>query len=185
MAAFDALGVIPELCEAVNDMDWTLPSQVQDEAIPLILGGGDVMIAAETGSGKTGSFCLPVLQLIYETLRGEGDTSIEAGAMDGGDAASFLDSATGKIRAVMNTHTRDKVFAIAEDGLLVQSRDADWAGGIASVGLIRGRYYWEATVTDEGLCRVGVSTQVGAYNLGTDKFSFGYGRCHRTYTMGR
>ena len=35
----------------------------QAEAIPLILGGGDVLMAAETGSGKTGAFCLPVLQV--------------------------------------------------------------------------------------------------------------------------
>jgi ATP-dependent RNA helicase DDX1 len=35
----------------------------------LILGGGDVLMAAETGSGKTGAFCLPVLQIVYETLK--------------------------------------------------------------------------------------------------------------------
>jgi superfamily II DNA/RNA helicase len=40
-----------------------LPTDVQAEAIPLILGGGDVLMAAETGSGKTGAFCLPVLQV--------------------------------------------------------------------------------------------------------------------------
>ena len=41
-----------------------LPTDVQAEAIPLILGGGDVLMAAETGSGKTGAFCLPVLQVL-------------------------------------------------------------------------------------------------------------------------
>jgi superfamily II DNA/RNA helicase len=45
-----------------------LPTPVQSESIPLILGGGDVMVAAETGSGKTGAFALPVLQLVHETL---------------------------------------------------------------------------------------------------------------------
>ncbi len=35
----------------------------------MILGGGDVLMAAETGSGKTGAFCLPVLQIVYETLK--------------------------------------------------------------------------------------------------------------------
>ena len=49
---FEALGMLPELISAVEGMGWTLPSAVQDEAIPLILGGGDVLIAAETGSGK-------------------------------------------------------------------------------------------------------------------------------------
>ena len=45
-----------------------LPTPVQSESIPLILGGGDVMAAAETGSGKTGAFALPILQLVHETL---------------------------------------------------------------------------------------------------------------------
>lgn len=37
--------------------------------MPLILGGGDVLAAAETGSGKTGAFALPMLQLAHEMLR--------------------------------------------------------------------------------------------------------------------
>lgn len=41
----------------------SLPTPIQAEAVPLILGGGDVMAAAETGSGKTGAFALPVLQV--------------------------------------------------------------------------------------------------------------------------
>lgn len=45
-----------------------LPTPVQSESVPLILGGGDVMVSAETGSGKTGAFALPVLQLVHETL---------------------------------------------------------------------------------------------------------------------
>ncbi len=45
-----------------------LPTPVQSESIPLILGGGDVMVAAETGSGKTGAFALPILQVVHETL---------------------------------------------------------------------------------------------------------------------
>ena len=47
-----------------------LPTDIQSEAIPLILGGGDVLMAAETGSGKTGAFCLPVLQIVWETING-------------------------------------------------------------------------------------------------------------------
>ena len=49
-------------------MFFSLPTDVQAEAIPLILGGGDVLMAAETGSGKTGAFCLPILQIVWETL---------------------------------------------------------------------------------------------------------------------
>jgi ATP-dependent RNA helicase DDX1 len=48
---------------------FRLPTDVQSEAIPLILGGGDVLMAAETGSGKTGAFCLPIIQIVWETLK--------------------------------------------------------------------------------------------------------------------
>ena len=53
-----------------------LPTPVQSEALPLILGGGDVMAAAETGSGKTGAFALPILQIVHESIveRQEGPT---------------------------------------------------------------------------------------------------------------
>ena len=54
MSAFEEFGLSPELIKAIDAMGWALPSPVQAEAIPLILGGGDVMAAAETGSGKTG-----------------------------------------------------------------------------------------------------------------------------------
>ena len=46
-----------------------LPTPIQAEAVPLILGGGDVLAAAETGSGKTGAFALPVLQVRLLYLR--------------------------------------------------------------------------------------------------------------------
>ena len=41
---FEDLGLLPELVKATQDLGWLLPSDVQDEAIPLILGGGDVMV---------------------------------------------------------------------------------------------------------------------------------------------
>ena len=50
---FEAMGLSPELQRGIYDVGYTLPTEVQDEAIPLILGGGDVMVAAPTGSGKT------------------------------------------------------------------------------------------------------------------------------------
>ena len=41
---FEDLGLLPELVRATQDQHWILPSDVQDESIPLILGGGDVMV---------------------------------------------------------------------------------------------------------------------------------------------
>lgn len=60
---FESLGLMPELVRGVDELGWLLPSDVQDEAIPLILGGGDVMVAAATGAGKTGAFVLPIIQV--------------------------------------------------------------------------------------------------------------------------
>lgn len=53
----------------VHEGAYRLPTPIQAEAVPLILGGGDVLAAAETGSGKTGAFAMPVLQLVHETVR--------------------------------------------------------------------------------------------------------------------
>jgi ATP-dependent RNA helicase DDX1 len=75
----------------------------------------------------------------------------------------------------MSVVDRDANFAVSEDGLVCQSREAGWHGGRANVGVLKGKYYFEATVSDEGLCRVGWSTRVAKYDLGTDSCGFGYG----------
>lgn len=67
MTAFENLGVMPEIGEMVNELGWMLPTDIQAESIPLILGGGDVLMAAETGSGKTAAFSIPVIQIVHET----------------------------------------------------------------------------------------------------------------------
>ncbi|KJE90786.1 DEAD box polypeptide 1 [Capsaspora owczarzaki ATCC 30864] len=129
---------------------------------------GDVLMAAETGSGKTGAFCLPVLQIVHET-----NTLIaHSKAATAGAASSSSSSAS---QVTMSLSDRDATFAIAEDGLLCQSRSADWAGARATQGIAKGKYYYEATVTDEGLCRLGWSTITASRNLGTDKQGFGFG----------
>jgi ATP-dependent RNA helicase DDX1 len=70
---------------------------------------------------------------------------------------------------------RDPGFVVSSDGLVCQARDANWQGGRANVGVFRGKYMFEAVVSDEGLCRVGWSTRVGKLDLGTDACGFGYG----------
>eukprot|EP00965_Chrysotila_dentata_P221793 6192590-Pleurochrysis_carterae.AAC.3 len=77
MAGFAELGLCAELQRSVEDSGWLLPTPVQQEAIPLILGGGDVLAAAETGSGKTGAFALPVLQVTHEALRAQTARNME------------------------------------------------------------------------------------------------------------
>ncbi|XP_064613937.1 probable ATP-dependent RNA helicase DDX47 isoform X2 [Liolophura sinensis] len=61
---FSQLGVIDVLCEACQQLKWKTPSKIQQEAIPVALAGNDVIGLAETGSGKTGAFALPILQAL-------------------------------------------------------------------------------------------------------------------------
>ena len=76
MSAFASeFGICDEVEKALESLEWMLPTDVQSEACPLILGGGDVLMAAETGSGKTGAFCIPVVQIVLETLREKRDAT--------------------------------------------------------------------------------------------------------------
>jgi ATP-dependent RNA helicase RhlE len=59
---FAALGLIPELLDAVRDAGYTTPTPIQGEAIPLALLGRDLIGLAQTGTGKTAGFTLPIIQ---------------------------------------------------------------------------------------------------------------------------
>lgn len=59
---FDALGLAAPLLQAINDTGYTTPTPIQAKAIPLALQGLDLMAGAQTGTGKTAAFSLPVLQ---------------------------------------------------------------------------------------------------------------------------
>ncbi|XP_040215521.1 probable ATP-dependent RNA helicase DDX47 isoform X2 [Rana temporaria] len=63
---FRQLGVTDVLCEACEQLGWKLPTKIQNEAIPVALQGRDIIGLAETGSGKTGAFALPILQTLLE-----------------------------------------------------------------------------------------------------------------------
>lgn len=63
---FADLGVREELCEACANLKFTNPTAIQEQAIPLALEGRDVIGLAETGSGKTAAFVLPILQALME-----------------------------------------------------------------------------------------------------------------------
>src|SRR6185295_7603584 len=60
--SFETLGLKPELLRAVADKGYTVPTPIQAQAIPAVLAGGDVLAGAQTGTGKTAGFTLPLLQ---------------------------------------------------------------------------------------------------------------------------
>ncbi|HUX73820.1 MAG TPA: DEAD/DEAH box helicase [Steroidobacteraceae bacterium] len=60
--SFSDLGLLPELLRAVADKGYDTPSPIQSQAIPAVLCGRDVLAGAQTGTGKTAGFILPILQ---------------------------------------------------------------------------------------------------------------------------
>ncbi len=63
--SFTDLGLIAELVRSVADEGYSIPTPIQAQAIPVILAGRDVLAAAQTGTGKTAGFTLPLLQRLH------------------------------------------------------------------------------------------------------------------------
>lgn len=59
--SFSNLGLSPEIIRAVTELGYNQPTPIQKQAIPVVLAGGDIMAGAQTGTGKTASFTLPLL----------------------------------------------------------------------------------------------------------------------------
>jgi ATP-dependent RNA helicase RhlE len=69
--SFDSLGLTAELLRAVAAEGYTQPTPIQERAIPLILAGRDILAGAQTGTGKTAAFALPLLQLLAARPNGD------------------------------------------------------------------------------------------------------------------
>eukprot|EP01059_Diplonema_ambulator_P018938 TRINITY_DN3163_c0_g2_i1.p1 TRINITY_DN3163_c0_g2~~TRINITY_DN3163_c0_g2_i1.p1 ORF type:complete len:814 (+),score=320.67 TRINITY_DN3163_c0_g2_i1:36-2444(+) len=159
MAAFEELGLMEQLGVALEEMEWYLPKPVQQDCIPHILGGVDVMCAAETGAGKTGAFCLPIIQLIYEKMNKGVDTT--------------------KIKAQLKHCTLNKEdvqdIRVAENGLTCNVRNLKtWGGARAMYGAQKGKWAYNVKVTTGTAVRFGWALADAALELGKDKGGYGY-----------
>jgi len=67
---FKALGLIDPLLQALDQVGYKAPTDIQAEALPHALQGRDIIGVAETGSGKTAAFALPILQKLWEEPKG-------------------------------------------------------------------------------------------------------------------
>ena len=65
--SFESLGLMAEILRAVSDKGYSEPTPIQKQAIPVVLEGRDLMGGAQTGTGKTAGFTLPLLQRLMET----------------------------------------------------------------------------------------------------------------------
>jgi ATP-dependent RNA helicase RhlE len=113
---FDTLGLSAGILRAVADEGYTVPTPIQAEAIPHVLAGRDVLAAAQTGTGKTAAFVLPILEL----LRAKANTSYSP--------------ARHPVRALILTPTRELAMQVAANvrgyGRHVPLRSALVYGGV-------------------------------------------------------
>ncbi len=76
--SFNKLGLMVELCQAVSEQGYAHPTPIQAKAIPVVLKGNDVLAGAQTGTGKTAGFTLPLLQLLSAAPPAENKRPIRA-----------------------------------------------------------------------------------------------------------
>jgi Superfamily II DNA and RNA helicases len=90
--SFTSLGLSEPIAKAVAEQGYETPSPVQEKAIPAVLEGRDVMAAAQTGTGKTAGFTLPILQILSKGAPARGN----------------------QVRALILTPTRELAAQVAE-----------------------------------------------------------------------
>ncbi len=100
--SFASLGLSDALVRAVADLGYTTPTPIQLQAIPVVLKGGDLLAGAQTGTGKTAAFVLPILQRLATT------EATHAPAPARGRAAPR------RIRALILTPTRELAAQVEE-----------------------------------------------------------------------
>jgi ATP-dependent RNA helicase RhlE len=96
MPTFAELELAPELLKAVEEQGYTEPTPIQAQAIPLVLAGRDLMGAAQTGTGKTAGFVLPILQRLLH------------------HASTSASPARHPVRALILTPTRELAVQVEE-----------------------------------------------------------------------
>jgi ATP-dependent RNA helicase RhlE len=75
---FNELNIIQPILSAIEEEGYTTPTPIQEQAIPLVLQGNDLMGCAQTGTGKTAAFSIPILQLLSENKEFKGKRKIRA-----------------------------------------------------------------------------------------------------------
>lgn len=76
--SFNNFGLLPQLLRAIEDKGFNVPTPIQTEAIPVILEGKDLLAGAQTGTGKTASFALPLLQNLMSKGKKRSPYSVRA-----------------------------------------------------------------------------------------------------------
>ncbi len=61
---FESLNIIEPILKSLKEEGYTIPTPIQEQAIPIVLQGTDLIGCAQTGTGKTAAFAVPILQLL-------------------------------------------------------------------------------------------------------------------------
>ncbi|GAB1233480.1 DEAD/DEAH box helicase [Ferrigenium sp. UT4] len=112
--SFASLGLSAELVRAVTERGYTEPTPIQAQAIPVVLKGGDLMGGAQTGTGKTAGFTLPMLQRLMEKpVAGQPSPQSSPASGRGGEREK-QSSHHAPIRALVLTPTRELAAQVEE-----------------------------------------------------------------------
>ncbi len=76
--SFENLGLSAEILRALEKEGYDQPTPIQQQAIPVVLQGRDILAGAQTGTGKTAGFTLPMLELLHEHAQGKGHRPVRA-----------------------------------------------------------------------------------------------------------
>jgi ATP-dependent RNA helicase RhlE len=113
--SFTELGLSDEIVRAVTEQGYNTPTPIQKQAIPAVLNGGDLLAGAQTGTGKTAGFTLPILQRLVKSPLAQG-------------------SRKGQVRALILTPTRELAAQVEESvrtyGKYLKLRSAVIFGGV-------------------------------------------------------
>jgi len=122
--SFSELGLSDKLVRAVAEQGYTTPTPIQAQAIPAILKGGDLLAGAQTGTGKTAGFTLPMLQLLSES----------AARANGGNGGNAPRGPRPNVRALVLTPTRELAAQVEESvrnyGKYLKLRSMVMFGGV-------------------------------------------------------
>jgi ATP-dependent RNA helicase RhlE len=112
---FNELNIIPPILKALDQESYTSPTPIQEQAIPAVLAGRDVFGCAQTGTGKTAAFSVPILQLLHAQPRKQGERR--------------------RIRALVLSPTRELAIQIEESmrayGRFTDLKQASIVGGVS------------------------------------------------------
>jgi len=115
--SFQKLNVIKPILDALQEKGYINPTPIQEQAIPAIVSGRDVLACAQTGTGKTASFSIPVLQRLEES------------------------KSTGNIRALILTPTRELAIQVSENlnlyGKKLRTKSTLVFGGVSQVNQVK------------------------------------------------